>query len=78
MCAYDEPFYRFSIPFPSLSTSVGELSDFLNGVENDGGGFDEPPFVSKGVYEIGRKCVEFFGSDVETVEMKTGFFRWVS
>ena len=78
LSAYDEAFYGFSIPFAIFCACVGEILYLLDSVESDGGGFDETPFVAEGVYDVGCERFEFFRADVETVEMETGFFGWVS
>ena len=64
MCADDEPLYNLSIPFSSFGASVREILNFLDVVKDYSGGFDETPFVSKGVYKFGRKCSEFLGAYV--------------
>ena len=67
MCADDEPFYSLSIPFPRFGAGIYEILNFLDAVKDYSGSFDETPFVSKGVYEFGRKRFEFLGAYVETV-----------
>ena len=62
VCAYDEPFYRLSIPFSCLGAIVCEISNLLNAVKDYGGSFDETPFVSKGVDVFCGKCFEFLGA----------------
>ena len=67
MCADDEPFYSLSIPFSCFGAGLCEIPDFLDGVKGFGRSFDETPFLSKSVYEFGRKSFEFLGAYIETV-----------
>lgn len=77
VCADDESFDGFSVPFTCLPDFAGEFFDFFDCVEDDGGGFDEPPFVGEGVDGGGGEGLEVFGGDVDTVEVQTGLFGWV-
>jgi hypothetical protein len=65
--ADDEPFYSLSIPFSCLGTGVCEILNFLEGVKDYGGSFDETPLVSKRVYDFSGKCFEFLAAYVETM-----------
>jgi hypothetical protein len=65
--ADDETFYSLSIPFSCLATGLCEIPNFLDGVKDYGGSFDETPLVGKRVYEFSGKCFEFLAAYVETV-----------
>ena len=59
MCAYDESFYRFFIPFSCFGAGVCEILNFLDAVKDFGKSFDETPFVSEGVHKFCGKRIEF-------------------
>jgi hypothetical protein len=66
---HDEAFDCFAIPFARLPDFAGEFLDLVDGVEDDGGGFDETPFVGEGVDGGGGQGSEGFGGNVDPVEM---------
>ena len=71
LSADDETFEGFALPFSSLADLRSEVPNLLDGVEYDGLGFDETPFVCELVDDVGGLCTKFFRVLVDAVKVES-------
>jgi hypothetical protein len=65
----DESFEGLALPCSCLADFVCECAYLRDSVECDVYRFDEPPFISKGVYRVWRKGIEFLGAGIDAMEV---------
>lgn len=69
MGADDETLEGLALPRSRLADFVCECAYLRDSVESDMYRFDETPFISKGVYRIGGKGIEFLGAGIDAMEV---------